>query len=294
MIRYPVTLEELRARVEAEAPGWLEQAAERTDAFRRAGRYDEETGIWSEVKAVYMRLQHNKCAYCERVLASEDFGGAIEHDVEHYRPKNSVRAWPSEKIANERGISYGFPTGSDFPAGYYLLAYHLFNYATACKKCNTPLKASYFPIAGTRGPQSDDPAALSAEKPFLPYPLGDLDDDPEETLTFVGINPIPRRKTGPRRRRAEVTIDFFELDRREELWRGRAEAIRNLFFVLERLNKGSEAEKEIAAEALDTLLSPASAHTSCSRAFRALYESDRARAEEIFRAVLVYLKSQSP
>lgn len=293
MIRYPVTLEELRARVEAEAPGWLEQAAERTEGFRRAGRYDEETGIWSAVKAVYMRLQHNKCAYCERVLASEDFGGAIEHDVEHYRPKNGVREWPTEKIARERGISYGFPTGGDFPEGYYLLAYHPFNYATACKKCNTPLKASYFPIAGARGPQRDDPAALKGEEPFLIYPLGDLDDDPEEILTFVGVNPIPRWQEEPRRRRAEVTIDFFELDRREELLRGRAEMVRNLFIALEMLKSRSKENRELAARCVENVVSPTSEHTNCARAFRALYDSDRVRARKIAFAAQEYLGSHS-
>lgn len=191
MIRYPFTLDELRSRIEAEAPGWLGRAAERTERFRRAGRYDEESGIWSQIKAVYMRLQHCKCAYCERRLASEDFGGAIEHDLEHYRPKGPVLAWPSKAIERERGISYRFATGEAFPEGYYLLAYHLLNYVTACRKCNSPLKASFFPIAGSRGAQSEDPVSLRGEAPFLLYPLGDLDEDPEEVLTFDGINPVP-------------------------------------------------------------------------------------------------------
>jgi len=294
LIRYPITLEELRSRIEAEAPGWFALAAERTERLRQAGRYDEESGIWSRVKAVYMRLQHCKCAYCERRLSSEDFGGAIEHDLEHYRPKGPVPAWPSEMIARERGISYRFATGEPLPDGYYLLAYHVLNYATACKKCNSPLKASFFPIAGARGSKSDDPALLRGELPFLLYPLGDLDDDPEEILTFDGINPVPRVQRGPRSRRARVTIDFFELDEREELWRERAEVIRNLYIALEALRQGDELLRDRAARAIQTLLSPASEHTNCARSFRALYDRDRTRAVEIAERAQVYLESQSP
>lgn len=293
MIRYPISPEELRARIEAEAPGWLENAAKRTEKLRRAGRYDESSPSWSQVKKVYMRLQQDKCAYCERLLTSEDFGGAIEHDLEHYRPKNGVPGWPSDEIARERGISYRFSTGEPFPEGYYLLAYHPLNYATACKKCNSPLKSCYFPIAGERGAQSDDPADLQSELPFLIYPLGDLDDDPEEILTFVGINPVPRVKKGPRWRRARVTIDFFELDGREELWRERAEKIWNLYSTLELLRGGDVERQALAARAVQVLLSPASGHTSCGRAFRALYEEDRAQAGEIAQTALGYLESQS-
>ena len=53
-------------------------------------------------------------------------------------------------------------------------------------------KSNYFPIAGQRGPQSDDTGALTVEEPFLIYPIGDGDDDPEQLIRFVGFVPIPR------------------------------------------------------------------------------------------------------
>ena len=295
MIRHPITLQELRDRIEAEAPGWSRRAARRTEKFRTAGKYEEASNIWSEIKAVYMRLQSYKCAYCERRLASEDFGGAIEHDLEHYRPKGPVPAWPSAQIATERGISYRFATGGAFPDGYYLLAYHPFNYATACKKCNSPLKSSFFPVAGPRGSASDDPTTLQPELPFLLYPIGDLDpDDPEEVLTFDGILPVPKIQRGPRQRRAQVTVDFFELDQREELWRGRAKVIVALFIALRALqNEPEQRAREIATRAVTTLLSSASEHTNCARSFRALYDRDPQRAEEIAELAQAYLDSQS-
>lgn len=89
-----------------------------------------------------------------------------------------------------------------------------------------------------------------------------------------------------------VTVDFFELDNREELRRGRAETICNLCFALKSLR--DDRLREYAARYVEILLAPAAEHASCARAFRALYDRDRQRAEEIFRNALAYLESQSP
>ena len=97
MIRYDVTPSDLEAAVRRIAPNWLTDAAARTEYFRSVGRYDEDGGTWSAIKDAYMRLQHNKCAYCERKLSGPP-EGRIEHDVEHYRPKSVVKAWPTEAM----------------------------------------------------------------------------------------------------------------------------------------------------------------------------------------------------
>ncbi|MCP4397410.1 MAG: hypothetical protein GY801_08960 [bacterium] len=70
MIRYAIVLADLEQRVDAEKATWRTRAAERTDAFVKQGKYGESSSIWSEIKAVYMRLQHEKCAFCERQLES--------------------------------------------------------------------------------------------------------------------------------------------------------------------------------------------------------------------------------
>jgi len=293
VIRYPVNLRELRARIEAKSPGWLAEAERRTEEFRRAGTYNEKDPIWGRIKSVYMDLQHDKCAYCERKLATTDFGGSIEQDMDHYRSKAGVRQWPTPEIARERNISYGFATGDPFPEGYHLVAYHSLNYVVVCKKCNSPLKSNFFPIASVRV-QGDDPASLQVERPFLPYPLGDLDEDPEKILTFEGVSPVPRLKRGPRRRRAVVTIDFFELDNREELWRERVTVIDHVYMALELMQAGDLRQRKHARRSLAWLVSPDAAHTNCARAFRSLYRRDRQRADEIYRAALAYRDSQSP
>jgi hypothetical protein len=292
VIRYDVSDSELEARIEAESPGWLAKAAKRTAACKQKKAFDGGAPIWSDVKPVYMRLQHDKCAYCERKLEGEPYG-RIEHDVEHFRPKNGVKPWPDDRIKRERGIAYDFPTGEAWGRGYYLLAFHPRNYITACKSCNTPLKANYFPIAGgRRGPQSDNPDHLAPEQPYLLYPLGDVDDDPEHVLTFDGIVPRPSKRSGHRRRRAVVTIDFFELDTREELLRGRAEKIRELMLALIVASSGPQpANKDLAERTIAALESPRSPHSNCVRSFLRLYHQDRPRAQAIFEAAMEYLDS---
>ena len=53
MIRYMVTEQDLRDAIEAAKPGWLDRAKSRTEQFVVAGRYDESSGIWSEIKQIY-------------------------------------------------------------------------------------------------------------------------------------------------------------------------------------------------------------------------------------------------
>ena len=119
--------------------------------------------------------------------------------------------------------------------GYYRLAYHIFNYAAACKPCNSALKKNGFPIAGTYRLEADDLEALKDEEAYLIYPLGDMDEDPEELIEFHGVVPRPIAARGHRRHRALVTIDFFKLgdpDERENLFMDRARIITALYPLL--------------------------------------------------------------
>jgi len=292
MIRFPVTLAELEEAIADLSATWLPRARERTEHFREMGRYDEERGIWSEIKHVYMTLQHNKCAYCERRLAGPPFGD-VEHDVEHFRPKSPVKAWPTPTIASERGISYAFATGEAADPGYYLLAYSPLNYATACKTCNSPLKASYFPVAGARNTTVADPTLLESEEAFLVYPLGSFDADPEEILTFDGIIPVPVEETGKTARRAKVIIDFFELANRGELRRERSKIIVVLWIAHRLSLTGSPEDQRFARKSIETLTAPDSPHTSCARAFLRLIREDPTRAEILATKANDYRDSES-
>jgi hypothetical protein len=277
MIRYQILPSDLETAIEKEKKGWLAAAAKKTAAFRAAKDFTEPArqNSWSQIKSVFMQIQHNKCAYCERRLGSQAYGKG-EHDIEHFRPKNAVKAWPTEKMKQSGKYDYGFATGEATDKGYYLLAYNIFNYTTACKSCNTSLKSNYFPIAGKRVGASDDFDRLKKEKPFLIYPLGQTDDDPEELITFHGILPVPKFKSGHRYRRARVTIDFFDLDTREELLRLRAEVIQKIwlaFIILNEQQASNEARK-IAQQIIDRALSSSIDQAACARAFYRLCQED--------------------
>jgi len=295
MIRYDITEKELRARIDRQKPDWQTRAAAATALYRRAGKYGEPDDknwdtqthgvppnpFWSQIKAVYMRLQKNKCAFCERELTTRP----KDHDVEHFRPKRAVVPWPP------------LPTDPAFPEGYYLLAYHPLNYATACEHCNRSLKQSYFPIEDARLSGQGDPVQLRPELPLLIYPIGDSDTDPEDLLGFQGVVPIPKNADPNTReyRRAQVTIDFFELEKRDELRRGRAKVLRTLYlaFMITETSPQRE-EREGAQSAIAQCVSDGSEHANCARSFVDLYRQNPAEAKQFGRLAIASLHKSSP
>lgn len=292
MIRYPILERQLRERVELYRPGWLEKAARRTDSLRAAGSYNESSGIWGEIKSAYMDLQGFKCGFCERRLEKSRYG-SIEHDVEHFRPKSKVKGWPTETERAERRIDFDFALGDGADPGYFLLAYELENYVISCKTCNTILKANYFPVAGNRSPASDRSRDLGGELGYLIYPIGARDEDPEQLITFRGIVPIPVGSRGHRRRRAEVTIRFFELDTREILLEERAEKILELHIAMATVGHPDPLTRDAASSAVDRLVDRRSPHANCARSFHDLWLTDNLLAREFAEAALGYLESRA-
>ncbi|HKP75364.1 MAG TPA: hypothetical protein VJT67_07450 [Longimicrobiaceae bacterium] len=281
----------LRQLIDEAAPGWLGRARTRTDKFRRVGRYQEQSGIWSEVKPVYSKLQHNKCGYCERKLADPE-RGIIEHDLEHFRPKSDVKAWPAP--AAKAKFKLTFSTGAAERRGYYLLPYHPWNYLVACKACNSALKSSAFPVAAVRNTAAEDPWSMAEEKPFLVYPLGELDSDPATILTFIGNLPVPVKRKGHAHRRARVVIAFFELDTREDLLEERAKWIVALWIALRLRATGTPDDQAQANEAILQYTSPYAPHSRCITAFHELTQRDPAAAARVVQHMREYLRSKTP
>lgn len=282
MIAYRITLRELEALVDAHAPKWRTQAKAKTKKFKSAGAYTEAKGTWSAIKAVYMRLQGNgKCAFCERMMESEKHG-LIEQDVEHFRPKKRVLPWPVTEELQRKGVVVA--QGDKASPGYHLLAYHPFNYTAACKPCNSILKGDRFPIAGKRNCKGEDPAMLAAtELPFLIYPIGDFDDDPEDLITFRGTIPKARKKRGHPYHRALVTIDFFQLadpDARTNLHRDRAFILVALLAQLEKA-RGNGPDAAKARERVAGYTASSLPHANCARSFVRLFESKPEEARRI-------------
>ena len=294
MIRYDVAPGTLDALVEERVPGWSERAKSRTEGFRKKGGYEEKSSIWSEVKPVFMELQGGaKCCFCERQFEAERLG-RYELDIEHYRPKGNVKKWECPPELVREGVSLTEPPGSD--KGYHLLAYHLSNYAAACKACNSGLKKDCFPIAGRYDLDGDDPGKLTDEKPWLLYPIGRLDVDPEQVITFHGIFPQSTSADRRARLRGLVTIAFFGLDdviARKNLIKERAWLVLSLHALLVRAGEPGEAAAESAA-LVEKMLEPTSPHTNCARSFARLFDSNPDQAEEVAGLTAKFLLSGSP
>jgi len=285
---------ELEKRAEAVKKGWRVRADALTEAFGTAGKYEETSPIWSEIKDVFIEIQKRKCAFCERPLESKK-----EYDIEHFRPKGSVKPWKVPAELTDAGIVVNQTTAKE--GGYYLLPYHLLNYSVACAKCNSELKSDYFPILGTRFPRGVDPATLQAdEKAFLIYPLGDLDEDPERLITFHGLSPqAAARKGSFAHRRALLTIAFFKLDdrnKRKELYRGRADVIQKmgLAFRVKDTPGSPAAMKAQCQTIINYHQSAGAAYTSCGRAYAQLWQRDQVTAEQLWAESVDFLATISP
>lgn len=166
--------------------------------------------------------------------------------------------------------------------GYYWLAYHPENYAAACKICNSDHKGACFPVAGPRCSRPDDDAALTAEQPYLVYPIGNGDEDPEDLVTFTGTVAHPVAVDGPRHARAALIIDFFGLNTRDQLHIQRAE-------IIERFGKALFALADGQAEPADhtyipQIRNPIIPHAACLRAFKRLWDQDQPVARRLFHA----------
>jgi hypothetical protein len=299
MIRVKTTIKELKKGIIAAAPDWYDKAEELVEGLREATRSGEKLEFpshWGKIKQVYIDLQHSKCGFCEKPLE-----GKIEQDVEHYRPKGKVTAWkaprPLAKVIADEGLGVVQPAdGSDEP-GYALLAYHPGNYLMACKNCNSILKKNFFPVAGKRDSAGTNPARMKAEKPYLIYPIGDGDEDPESLIRYDGLSPQPVARTGFGRLRALVTIEVFKLDdwrTRKMLLRGRAHLIRELYLALRAVATESDSATVKKRKVLvDELLKADNPFTNCMRCFHRLYRDDPAEAGRVFDSISRLLKKSS-
>lgn len=281
MIRYPIASEDLLALINARNATWISRAEARTKDYAATGDYTGGTEFWGQIKQVYITLQHEKCAYCETKLQGAMLASKV-HEVEHYRPKSSVKRWPDRKVEYWKDFPDTWPLGADSEKGYYLLAYHPHNYAIACTRCNSTLKSNYFPVRGKRNVAGGFPEQMRSELPLLCYPIASVDpDDPEDLITFDGPLAQARYPSGPKHERAVTNIAFFQLNH-EDLVLRRSEEITNLWDALEIFNSNAnQIKKDRAAKKIDSMRSPTHQFSACLNAFYTLYATNYKKAEEL-------------
>lgn len=133
------------------------------------------------------------------------------------------------------------------------------------------------------------------EKPLLLFPFGEHGDDPKDYLTFRGPLVQARTTSGHEGLRAQVTIDFFELDTRAGLIVNRCWAITFLWPRLEERDSPDPQTRTRAREFLRTYQEGhRQLHTACGRTFIELYDQDRQQARAFYDAATDYLNSKDP
>lgn len=279
MIRYAIERATLIDRIRAIKPDWLDRAQARTLQYEQLQDYTDGTDFWGQIKQVYIDLQHEKCAYCETKLQGAEYASKV-HEVEHFRPKSSVKAWPDRKKPAWAKFPAGIGTGAAHDKGYYRLAYHPFNYAIACTRCNSTLKSNYFPVRGNRDVTLADPSLGQGEDALLLYPVSDVDSDPADIIRFDGVLAVPAHTAGAAHERALATIWFFDLNH-QDLTSRRAEMMALLWGAMESHRLADiDADRQFARDTIDAVCSEAGQFSACMNAFRALYRDRRAAARE--------------
>jgi len=278
----------IEALVEAHKANWLSRAADRTSTYKTAGKVTHDSHIWSEIKEVYMKLQGNKCAFCESELEGITSGKGV-HDVEHFRPKNRITKWKSTPEFNALGIAITDPSVSK---GYHLLTYNLLNYSIACGPCNQALKRDRFPIKGNYNTSMENPSTESdAEVPLLLYPIGPDDDDCEDLISFEGAVPTVMSSSGLPFERAITTIEFFSLGRADE--RGKLFRERCLkIMVIGTLLQGVDPANFDAI--ISNIIANHSDHASCGRSYVELLKNDAIKAAEVLEEAKEFVRTYIP
>lgn len=285
MIRFSASRDEIQSEVIAVDPDWHARARRALARALKSGTFSAE---WTRVKGVFIKVQHEKCGYCERRLPAVKHGKG-EHDVEHFRPKGAVHPWaPKPKP--------GF-TFRDGPSdGYPWLAYELTNYLASCRTCNSALKKNYFPIFAAPAATGTKGAQLATEEPLLLNPIDPNDDDPEAVLTFEGVFVRATARRGRKRHRAIATISMFQLNTREELLRERAERLYAIWLALLTGDNASSGPDQVAAAAaiLDAYTKPSAPHAASSRRFIELHRDKPETTSALVTEIKRYLSASGP
>jgi uncharacterized protein (TIGR02646 family) len=115
--------------------------------------------VYKKAKEALNELFHFKCAYCE-----SKYEATAPVDVEHYRPKASVKSGGIER-----------------KPGYYWLAASWDNLLPSCINCNRGGKRTLFPIEN-EADRATAPGEDHRERPLLIDPCR---DDPQAHLEFI-------------------------------------------------------------------------------------------------------------
>lgn len=158
-----------------------------TDYLVGKKKFDFKRGIYGHksVKDALINAQHGKCCFCEGLFKAHAYG-----DVEHYRPKSSVRQARKAKAL--------------YP-GYFWLAYSWDNLFWSCQICNRTNKKDFFPLIDPAKRVRSHKGDLAIEEPLLLNPSAP--EDPRNHIKFRGNLAFGVTKRG------RTTIEIVDLNR---------------------------------------------------------------------------------
>ena len=136
------------------------------------------------IKRKLLEAQHKKCCYCEIKCLASGHG-----DVEHFRPKGSVRQ-DSNSIVEK--------------PGYYWLGYTWSNLLISCSLCNTTHKKNLFPLHNPYHRARNHNDEIENEERMLVDPGA---EDPRDHIRFQYDAPVALTPRG------EETIWVLGLER---------------------------------------------------------------------------------
>ena len=149
-------------------------------------QFDRRIYSHSTVREALRQAHNEKCCFCE----GKSFGPFASADIEHYRPKGSVRqSEQSGKVA----------------PGYFWLAYSWDNLYWSCQDCNRKHKKDLFPLKDPRKRAHSPTDDLTQEEPLILDPGGV--DDPCDHIGFHKEVAIGLTEVG------KNTIRFVKLNR---------------------------------------------------------------------------------
>ncbi len=157
----------------------------------RKFKFDSAVYGGKTVKNALIKIQHNKCCFCESSLHAQ------HGDVEHFRPKGGWMQEEKDKLSE---------------VGYYWLAYDWDNLFLACQKCNQTFKKNFFPIENSIERALNHTHDITKELHLIINPSI---DNPQEHLLFkkeIITSKTPKGKETIKR--TAIDQESFEEDRR--------------------------------------------------------------------------------
>lgn len=257
------------------------------DKVRRAieagKRHKIDKKLWSDFKADFSAVQHERCGYCELPVIAGHSG-----DVEHYRPKNELSEFgpdaereegkETKHLATIRGR---YPSRRWSP-GYWWLAYEWDNYLLACAVCNQVWKGNLFPIRQPPHRSGPPTEGVPGEIPLLLHPYGRR--DPAKHLQFNKDGSVEPRNNSVYGRETIRTCGLHRLGLRNYRRRAAADAFAAVIEARKEDRDGVAPEKNEGYRSLHRMGQPDAYFPGVVRAiiYQQLRPTTWERLDELF------------